>query len=189
MKILHKLIKAPFLVVCAFFALSVPASAVKGNAEQFINDFGHRAIRSLTTEAPVDSTFLKLLDEGFDLDYISRFVIGRYWKQFSPAQQAEFKEIFRQRLKDTYARRFKEYKGVVLTIKSSHLKEKNEIVETIIQKPGGPATPVDWEVTNGNKIRDVIVEGVSMSQTMRSDYYAAYQNVGATPESFLKSLK
>lgn len=211
MKIISKLFMPSFLVLCGVFALNTPVVAKVApqakapapkiapeskaqNAESFISDLGERAIKSLTQgdQASIDTTFLSLLDEGFDLDYIARFVLGRYWKSFNEAQRSEFKTIFRERLKNSYAIRFKEYKGVTFKVKSSHSENGNEIVETTIQKPSGPITPVQWEVEHkgsGYKIRDVVVEGVSMSQTIRSDYYAAYQNAGGTPEKFLESIK
>lgn len=194
MRIISKLFVPPFLVLCALFALSTSVFAAKPTAESFIGDLGERAIKSLTQgdQASVDTTFLQLLDEGFDLDYIARFVLGRYWKLFNDIQKSEFKAIFRQRLKHSYATRFKEYNGVVFKVKSSHSENGKEIVETTIQKPGGPITPVQWEVVRKSsdyKIRDVVVEGVSMSQTIRSDYYAAYQNAGGAPEKFLEFIK
>lgn len=187
----HGLAGRFFLVLFAFFMIGVPAPMAKTNAEQFIADFGKRAIQSLTTDNAhdIDGNFLQLLDEGFDLDHIAHFIMGRYWRQFNPQQRAEFKQLFRQRLNYSYSARFKEYKGVIFTVKSNYSRGKNEIIETTIQKPGGPVTPVDWEVTKENKIHDVIVEGISMSLTMRSEYSAAYQNAGATPEAFLNSLK
>lgn len=222
MKIIPGLVIAPLLILCALFSLDSAVLAAKTSydknerettqpkakkqriedssritrqgAEAFVSDLGERAIKSLTQgdQVSIDTTFLQLLDEGFDLDYIARFVLGRYWKLFNEPQKTEFKTIFRQRLKNTYARRFKEYKDVVFKMKSSHAENGKENVETTIQKPGGPITPVQWEVvrnSSGYKIRDVVVEGISMGQTMRSEYYAAYQNSGGTPEKFLGSLK
>lgn len=164
------------------------------DAEVFVKDLGARAIKTLTTgtQEQISQNFLKLLDEGFDVDYIARFVLGRYWRDFSTDQQAEFKVLFRNRLEHTYSIHFREYKEIDFTVKSSR-KEKNfEIVETIIQKPNGPVTPVQWKVASVDgiyKIRDVVVEGVSMGNTLRSDYSAAYQGVGATPGALLKKME
>ena len=220
MKITFGSANTPLLVLSSLFLLNEPVLAAKVSSdknqqevsitpkkeqgieksrqvtpEAFVNDLGQRAIKSLAQEGDqvsVDTTFLQLLDEGFDLDYIARFVLGRYWKLFGETQQSEFKSLFRQRLKSTYARRFKEYKDVVFKIKLSHVENGKGNIDTTIQKQNGPITPIQWEVIRNNsswKIRDVVVEGVSMGQTMRSEYYAAYQNAGATPESFLSSLK
>lgn len=195
MKIISKLFNIPFLALFAF--LSFNCSATLGaptEAEKLINDLGERAIKSLTdgSQNSIDTTFLQLLDEGFDISYIAGFVMGRNWKSFSDVQKDEFRAIFRQRLKKTYAIRFKEYKGVNFKVKSSRTEGKRQIVQTVIQKEGGPATLVDWVVVAtaaGYKIHDVVVEGISMSQTMRSDYSASYLREGANPEAFIEYLK
>lgn len=200
MRIISKLSTLTYIVLFAGIALDTSLAAKivpeveSQNAKSFINNLGKRAINSLTQgdQPNIDETFLDLLDKGFDIDYIAHFVLGRYWKLFDGEQQSRFKVIFRLRLKDSYAVRFKEYKGVVFEVKSSHSENGKEIVETTIQKPGGPKTPVQWVVTqkgSSYKIRDVVVEGISMSQTIRSDYYAAYQNAGGTPEKFLKTIE
>lgn len=202
MKMISKLFNLPLLAICAFFALNdssamaapVTAATAAASAKIFIQDLGERAINSLTdgSENSIDTTFMKLLDEGFDINYIAGFVMGRNWKSFTPTQKENFIEIFRQRLKKTYAVHFKDYKGVEFKVKSSRNEARGEIVQTVIQKPGGAPVDVNWMVvrTAGRyKIHDVVVAGISMSQTMRSDYSASYQQHGANPDAFIESLK
>lgn len=202
MKMISKLFNLPLLAICAFFALPgsstvvAPAAAAStaSSAKVFIQDLGERAINSLTdgSQNSIDTTFMQLLDEGFDINHIAGFVMGRNWKSFTPPQRANFIEIFRQRLKKTYAVHFKDYKGVKFTVKSSRAEAKGEVVQTTIQKPSGAPVDVNWMVVrtaSGYKIHDVVVAGISMSQTMRSDYSASYQQHGANPEAFIESLK
>lgn len=195
MKIIYRFFKLPCLVVILLLTLNaVTAWGKSHNAEQFISDLGHRAITSLTegTSSNKGEAFLALLDEGFDVSYIAGFVMGAAWRDFTPEQRELFCSLFRQRLKKTYVRRFKEYKGVVFNVESSRAEGAKHIVLTTIQKPGGPATPVEWTVAfkeSNPKIQDVKVEGVSMSLTMRSEYRASYRQVGGTPRLFLKYLE
>ena len=202
MKMISKLFNLPLLAICTFFALHVSSTMVVSaaaantapSAKNFIQDLGERAINSLTdgSQNSIDTTFMQLLDEGFDINYIAGFVMGRNWKSFTPTQKANFIEIFRQRLKKTYAVHFKDYKGVEFKVKSSRAEAKGEVVQTVIQKPGGAPVDVNWMVVrtaSGYKIHDVVAAGISMSQTMRSDYSASYQQHGANPEAFIESLK
>jgi len=118
--------------------------------------------------------------------------MGRNWKSFTPEQKQEFVEIFRQRLKKTYAIRFKEYKGVDFKVKSSRVEGKRHIVQTVIQKPGGAPVEVSWimvPAADKYKIHDVVVAGISMSLTLRSDFSASYQHHGSNPAAFIQSLK
>lgn len=194
MNVISKLFKMSLFVICTVFtfnsSMAIP-SADQG-AESFISDLGHRAIQSLT-DGSIDTTFPQLLDEGFDVDYIAGFVMRRHWSEFTDDQKKEFESIFRRRLKNTYAIRFKDYKGVKFHVTGSRPDGKRTLVQTTIQKPGGgPLTNVDWAVVksgSGYKIKDVSVEGLSMGLTMASEYSASYQREGSTPEKFLNHLK
>jgi len=180
------------LIVALFCAQSAPLQASSaGSAKSFIEDLGRRAIASLTKpgvpQTQLESGFKALLEEGFDISGIGRFVMGRYWKQMTPDQQSRFIPLFERRLIKSYANRFQEYSGVVFTVKDARQEGNHFIVSSTIQKPGGPLTPVDWRV-GGGKIHDVKVEWVSMSITIRDEYSALVQSNNGNIDSFLSAL-
>lgn len=161
-------------------------------AKSFIGDLGGRAIASLTKpgvpESQLESSFQSLLEEGFDVDAIGKFVMGRYWGRMSNDQQTRFMPIFENRLKKSYANRFQEYRGVDFKVKGARQEGDSVIVSSTIQKPGdNTSTPVDW-IVKGNKIHDVKVEGVSMSITLRDEYSALMQANNGDVEKFLNAL-
>ena len=162
------------------------------DSKSLIEDLGNRAITTLTnsTESSdmIESNFLKLFDEGFDVRNIANFVMGRYWRQATPDQQERFIKIFRTRVKKAYASRFREYKGVKFVIGKVHNRHGSDYVESTIQKPNGPLTNVEWRVKK-DKIQDVKVEGVSMSVTMRDDYNSLLSQKNGDIEAFLKDLE
>ena len=166
-------------------------SAVTPDPKDLIEDLGRRAITSLTEagvpQSQLESSFQSLLKEGYNIQKIGRFVMGRYWSSMSPDQQARFITLFENRLKKSYANRFQEYRGVEFKVKGSRQEDDHVIVSSTIQKPGGPLTPVDWRVRDG-KIHDVKVEGVSMSVTIRDEYSALIQANNADIEKFLSAL-
>jgi phospholipid transport system substrate-binding protein len=161
------------------------------NARAFIEDLGRRAIDSLTksdvSQSQLESNFQALLEEGFDIQGIGKFVMGRYWSRMTDDQQTRFIPLFENRLKKSYANRFQQYRGVVFTVKDARQEDNSVIVTSTIQKPGGPATPVDWRVSGG-KIQDVKVEGVSMSITIRDEYSALVQSNNGDIEKFMSTL-
>lgn len=177
-------------VAILFFYQSSPVGAVVGE-QAFIEDLGRRAIESLTrpgvSKSELESSFRSLLEEGFDVNAIAHFVMGRYWKAMSPEQQSRFIPLFENRLVKSYANRFQEYKGVNFVVRDTRSDGRYVIVSTTIQKPGGPPTPVDWRV-RGRKIHDVKVEGVSMSITIRDEYNALVQRNNGNIETFLSQL-
>ncbi|MBX3486672.1 MAG: ABC transporter substrate-binding protein [Candidatus Paracaedibacteraceae bacterium] len=162
------------------------------DSKSLIEDLGNRAIKTLTNSSDsndtIEENFLKLFDEGFDVRNIASFVMGRYWKQASPAEQDRFVKIFKNRVKKAYASRFKEYKGVKFHIVKVVVRHGSDYVDSTIQKPNGPKTDVEWRVKNG-KIQDVKVEGVSMGVTMRDDYNSLLGQKNGNIEAFLKELE
>lgn len=178
------------LGVVLFFSQINPALATD-SAKSFIEDLGRRAVESLTksgvSQSELESNFQALLEEGFDVQAIGQFVMGRYWNRMSPDQQTRFIPLFQNRLKKSYANRFQEYRGVNFIVKDARKQAGYFIVSSTIQRPGGPLTPVDWSVRDA-KIHDVKVEGVSMSITLRDEYSALVQSNNGDIEKFLVVL-
>lgn len=179
------------LATIAFFGQNNPTHATDA-ARSFIEDLGRRAIESLTkpgvSQSQLESNFQSLLEEGFAVQSIGKFVMGRYWNRMTPEQQSRFIPIFENRLKKSYANRFQEYRGVEFKIKDARAEGNHVIISSTIQKPGGPLTPVDWRV-KGGKIHDVKVEGVSMSITIRDEYSSLVQQNNGDIDAFLGTLE
>lgn len=138
--------------------------------------------------------FKSLLRTSFDMKTIGRFTLGRYWKTASKAQQDEYIKLFEHSIVESYARRFEEYKGQAVQVKDARAEgEKDTIVTSFIVSPtGGPGVEVDWRVRktgNGFKVVDVIVEGVSMAVTQRSDFASVIQRGGGNLEVLLDHLR
>jgi phospholipid transport system substrate-binding protein len=191
-----KRIKRIFYVL---MLLAMPSAALTiEHAKSFIEDLGRRAITTLTSghksDEELGKEFLSLLDEGFDVPAIGKFTLGRYWRQATPEQQADFLKVFRNRLKQSYANRFREYKGVKFVVKDGRKEADGGVVITsTIQKPGGPVVHVTWKVYDNKagvpKIYDVTVDGISMSVSLRDDYAAAISNNGGDVGKFISSMK
>jgi len=182
------------LVAILFFSQLSSQSALADNpagAKAFIEDLGRRAINSLTkpdvSQEQLESNFEKLLNEGFDVPGIARFVMGRYWVQMNDEQKERFVPLFKARLKKSYANRFQAYRGVIFVVKDARQEKDHVIVSSTIQKPGEALTPVEWRVAGG-KIHDVKVEGVSMSITIRDEYNALVQSNNRNIEKFMSMI-
>jgi len=167
-------------------------------ARNFIDRMGKDAISFLGNEAysqsQKEAEFRKLLKSSFDMKTIGRFALGRYWNTATPAQQQEYLRLFENMVVDVYAHRFNEYKGQSLDVASFRPDgEKDTLVTSYIVDPdGGGKFQVDWRVRNKNgsyKIVDVIIEGVSMSLTQRSDFSSVIQRGGGNIQSLIDHLR
>ena len=165
-------------------------------AKNFISSMGDRGINflgnpSMSQDAKT-AEFKNLLNESFDMNTIARFAIGNNWKSATPAQQSEYMKLFNRMIVKVYSKRFSDYKGQKFDVKSSRPEGKDTMVTSYIIPPDGPQVQVDWRVRNKGgsyKVVDIIVEGVSMSQTQRADFASVIQRGGGGIEPLLVHLR
>ncbi len=167
------------------FALGA-ADAAQNEAERFVKSLGDEAIVVLSTSDASEEQrkirFRSLLDQGFAVDTIARFVIGRYWRAATPQQRQEYMSLFREFVLDTYARRLDGYSGETFdVIKTLPIDETDTMVSTEIVRQNGPPIRVDYRVrvrNDGHRIVDVIVEGISLVVTQRAEFASVINRKG-----------
>lgn len=168
-------------------ALAIKASDTEVEASKvFIDGMAQRAINFLADQSLAhekkSEKFRALLSDNFDLKTIGRFALGRYWKVASPAQQQEYLSLFEKMVVDVYSNRFKDYQGQDLVVDSAKPEgDKDVLVTSFIVPDSGPKVQVDWRVRSkdgSHKIVDIIVEGVSMAVTQRSEFASIIQSGG-----------
>ncbi len=161
----------------------------KGQA--FIQDLGDRGIAELTgknlSEKERRANFEKLFKEAFDYERIGKFVLGRHRKAMA-ARMDEYLKLFKDTIVRTYAARFGEYnheKFKVLSSRSTGKPKTGQITLVVVSeilRPNGTKVSIEWQVyrkPDGSfMIYDVVVEGVSMALTQRSEYGSIIQNQG-----------
>jgi phospholipid transport system substrate-binding protein len=184
------------LLIAGFLAVPSPVAAADAPAD-FISDLGARAISELTakdmSQPERETKFRQLLDEHFDVPAIGRFVLGRHWKLATDAQKTEYLKLFEDFIVRSYAVRFAGYSGQTFTVKGSTPgpKETTLVHSTLLQANAQPIR-LDWRVEpRGGRlvITDIIVEGVSMSVTQRSEFASVIQSSGGKVEGLLDALR
>lgn len=188
------------LTLVGFIALSpvmAQAAPANGAASAFIDKLGNQALSVLSTKGVTSSEgsaqFRTLLNENFDVQGIGRFVLGRYWNTATPEQQTEYQGLFKLMVEQIYTDRFSAYSGQTFKVTGERPDgDKDVVVNTqVVQTNGSPNVAVDWrvrETDSGLKIMDVIVEGVSMSVTQRSEFASVIQRNGGKVDALLKVL-
>jgi phospholipid transport system substrate-binding protein len=173
-----------------------PGAAAAPEAGEFIVKLADRAIAGLTdanvAKPEREQRFRHLLNEGFDIAHIARFVLGRYWRMASETERAEYLRLFEDFVVDSYAQRFGEYAGENLKVTNTRAAADDAIVFSDLLRPNGPPVKVEWKLRREGssfKIVDVIVEGVSMSITQRDDFSATIQRTGGKVEGLLSVLR
>jgi phospholipid transport system substrate-binding protein len=180
--------------------LSLPrlaqAGAVPADAQKFIDNLGETTVSSLTgssvSEAERETRFRSLLESQFDMPGISKFVLARYWRAASDAERADFQRLFEDLLVQAYAKKFAEYAGERFQVAGSQANDDDSItVNSLINRPNGDVVRLDWRVADagGLKISDLIVEGVSLRTTYRSDVASVIQNNGGKVSDLIDALR
>ena len=193
-------------VFALIFSLA-PANGTKAetllanaDAEAFIRDFGNRAITTLTEEGISDDAlqarFRKLFNEGFDVQGIGQFVLGRHWRKATPDERKTFLDLFETFIVQTYAQRFKHYSGEKFEVRGTEPQENSAlmVISEVVQPETSESPPIriDWRVAKGNsgyKVYDVVVEGVSMAITQRSEFSSVIRQGGGQIQALLDALE
>ena len=162
------------------------ANVLAGGASEFIRELGNRAIATSKTPGMSleerEAHFRGLLREGFDVRFIGRFSLGAHWRRASGEQQRDYLEVFSDYFLQVYSVWFGGNAGETITVVSERpAGTKDVVVRTRIGGPLGRSIEAEWRVrTTENRYRiiDVMVEGVSMVITQRSEFSAVIQRNG-----------
>lgn len=187
---------AAFLAAAVLAAAPVRAGDANPAASAFMQELGAAAIEELTDPAVPqperEVRFRRLLRERFDMAAISRFVLGRYWRSASDAQRAEFQGLFEDFIVTSYSARFAEYRGEAFkVVGSTGDGGTGIIVHSRIDMPSSEDIRVDWRLRStgdGFAIVDIIVEGVSMAVTQRSEFASVIQSRGGV-DGLIEALR
>src|SRR5438046_1193076 len=89
---------------------SIPAAAGTDPAA-FINNIGNQlqAVTSGTSRDQRLAGFRQLFREDFDVPGLGRFVLGRFWRIFTPTEQQEFLGLFEKYVVLTYSEKLSDY--------------------------------------------------------------------------------
>ncbi|MBR1825355.1 MAG: ABC transporter substrate-binding protein [Alphaproteobacteria bacterium] len=182
-----------------FLTASNASAAINGaKAEAFIKNVTSQGIEQLVnadiSESERKARFTKLFNQDLDLDFIGKFVLGRYWRTATPQQRSEFIDVYRKLNIQTWSERFNEFKGKHFEFSGTE-KSKSEdqifVATKVPMQEGAPAS-VKWRVkeTNGQmRIVDIIIENVSLAQTARSEYTSYIQKSPDGINGLIKDLK
>lgn len=125
-----------------------------------------------------------LLIPHFDFRRISRWVLGKHWRNASEDQRQRFSEGFQKRLVRTYATVLLEYVDQDIRyfpVNADPAAIKVTVRTEIKQPGGGVPIPVNYKMhakDNGWKVYDISVDGVSLLSTYRSTFKTDIRKYG-----------
>jgi phospholipid transport system substrate-binding protein len=130
---------------------------------------------------------IKLAEEKvlpyIDFEEATRLAVGRAWAQASPEQKKRLVGEFRNMLVRTYSNAIEAYQGQTLKVLPSRKQDKADeaTVRTQFIRASGQPLPIDFtmhKTDKGWKVFDIVVEGVSLVLTYRSEFDAVTKQEG-----------
>ncbi len=131
-----------------------------------------------------------VIKSSFDMPFVSKTVLGKYWETFNSEQRSRFVEAFTQLSIATYAANFKSYSGERFkVISEKEVSDGRILVQTQLIKSDGGKVVLDYLLHRADgewRVINVIAEGVSDLALKRADYSAFLKSNGF--EALLKKL-
>ena len=178
------------LLALALLAIGVaPGARADPNPEAaraLVETVGHKVLKTLRdpglSEQQKFTQLVDTLSGPIDLDLVARLILGRYWRTATEAQRADYLKLFRDFALHTLASRLDVYGGQDFEVTGAKaVGDQDALVSTRIVSDG-PPVEVDWRIReradHSLVAIDVIVEGVSLIVTQRSEFGAVIDRQG-----------
>jgi phospholipid transport system substrate-binding protein len=175
---------AVFALVIVVVGATAPARAEE-TAGSWVHDLGNKVVDILvSTSGQPDERKAQLRDiflGSFDVDFISQFVIGRFWRKSTPAQREEFMTIMPTYVATVYAALFANYEGDGFEVLQEREEEDGAYVRGLILRNDGPNVEAAFSISKpdgGYLIKDASIEGISLLVTKRSEFGSVLSREG-----------
>ncbi|MBM3569965.1 MAG: ABC transporter substrate-binding protein [Alphaproteobacteria bacterium] len=177
-----------------------PAPGQAATPEQgaaFVKDLADRALEALgkfknLSKADRETRFREVMHTGFDIPTIGRFVVGPTWRKASEAERARYLELFERYIVQTYAARLAEYDDEKIAVAAARADDGDVVVASQILRKSGPPVKIDWRLreakAGGLRVIDVVIEGISMAVSQRSEFASVIQQGGGEMAPLIKLL-
>ena len=152
----------------------------------FVEKLADDAVRAWAMHESDDAARAKAMDalirSAFDVDFISRAVLGRYWRELDEGQRRRFRELFPEFVVEVYLPHIAKYSRDHLRVLGARPRGKRDvIVKSELLPDGGDWIEADWRIRSagdGIRIIDLSVAGVSLLLVQRQEFEAVIRRDG-----------
>lgn len=190
----------PALLLLA--AISVPAGAparadLKSDGRALVQAMADKVITILADKgmdrAAKEARFRQILVQNFDVPTIGAYVMGPPWRQASAAQRADYLRLFETYIVKVYTGQLSHYSGEKIAVVGAEEDGGGVSVTSRITDITNDRTiELKWRLRQAGaqlKVRDVVLENISMSLTQQREFAAVFQQRGGTVEGLLAALR
>jgi phospholipid transport system substrate-binding protein len=187
-----KIVSSKVLQIIALWAIFVLAAAAQElGPEDLVKKVTQEVFDAIKSDKQLAAgdkqRAIKLAEEKVlphvDFEEATRLAVGRGWTQATPEQRKKLVTEFRNMLVRTYSNAITAYQGQTMKVMPVRMKPGDTEVTVHNQfiRPGGKPVLLDYSMRKtdaGWKIYDIVVEGVSLVLTYRSEFDAVVKQEG-----------
>jgi len=177
------------------------ANAAERDAETAVNrlvDHILQLIQFNSQNNGQERRLMAAIESQTDLSLLARMTMGRHWRTATSHQQHLFVDLFRSYLLRSFSSRLRRYAGADLSaarkrfriLSTQSVGKRDVVVRSRVAPPSGPPLDVDWRLRHRDGrpvIIDLVVEGVSLLITQRSEFGSVLERVGI--DGLIRELK
>ena len=175
---------------------AAPRPAAAGETPAgFIRILGQEALAEMRSSASLDQKedyFHQMLRQDFDMDGISRFVLGPYCRIASAEQLQEFRGVLEELVVRTEGAKLAQQSRGDFRVTGTRTDPAGVVVTSQIISPQGAPIEMDWQlgISAGlYKIEDFTIGGVSMALSYRSQIAQRIALNGGQVETLLAAMR
>ena len=171
--------------------LAIPVFAQELGPEELVKKITADVLESIKSDKQLAAgdrqKAIKLAEEKIlphvDFEEATRLAVGRSWAQASPEQKKRLISEFRSMLLRTYSNAIQPYEGQQMKVMPVRMKpaDTEVTVQNQFIRSGAQPVKIDYSMRKtekGWKIYDIVVEGVSLVLTYRSEFDAVVKQDG-----------
>jgi len=184
----------PFLII--FFSSIEKVYSIE--ADIFVQSTVNRAAKTLSGNLTKEERVEKLKEiasETVDINAIGYYTLGAFRKNISDEQLKEYEILFEQYFLKSFASRLAEYSNPEIEVISKKKINKNYtmVSSILVSTEKRPEVRIDWRVYTKNpknpKIRDLIIEGLSLARTQKEEFSSIIQSNDGDINALFSILK
>ena len=164
----------------------------------FVQSTVNRAAKTLGGNLTKEERIKKLkiiASETVDIKGIGYYTLGAHRKDLNDKQIKEYNDLFEQYFLKSFSSRLAEYSNPEIDVKSKKkINENYTMVSSIlVATEKRPEVKIDWRIYTKDpenlKIRDLIIEGLSLARTQREEFSSIIQSNDGDINALFSSLE
>lgn len=162
---------AAFPLISASPALALNAAGAESLVDKVVADI-NKVINSGKSETAMYKDFERIFDNYADVPIIARTTLGPPARTATAAQMKAYTAAFRTYISRKYGRRFREFIGGGVEVRSSRAINDNFEVLTMATLAGQPPFEVSFRVSDKSGrdlFYDMLIEGISLLKSEKSE--------------------